>query len=206
MNEHVTPWLNAYHDGEMSGRRLRQVEAHLEECAECNAYLKEIQNLSMLLKGAPDADDLLPGEIFVAQVGMRLPREENLPLWKKVSQTGWRAAPFGLLGAWAIVQAAFIVSNVIFLALRIVPGAEVITAMLPSGGSAHELVTSLSGMGLLRAGQFGANLFGTSSLLGWSFIFNVGITLLIGLLYWSWLASWWIRSNNGNQDLNKASL
>ena len=29
MTDHVTAWLAAYHDGELTGRRVRKVEAHL---------------------------------------------------------------------------------------------------------------------------------------------------------------------------------
>lgn len=205
MNDHVTQWLNAYHDDELSGRRLRQVKDHLEICAECQVRLDEIQGLAMLLQESPAADDLLPQDVFVAQVGMRLPRKPESSLWKKVARRSWEATPFGLLGAWAVVQAVFIVSNVVLLALRLIPGAEQILDLLPSGGSPPGIVSSLGGLGLLRAGQFGASLFGNSGLLGWIFIFNVGITLIIGTLYWSWLASWWVRNVNGNHILKKAS-
>jgi len=205
MNEHVTSWLSAYHDGELSGRRLRQVETHLETCAQCKARLEEIRSLSGLLQESPPVEGLLPSEIFVAQVGMRLPRENNVPLLKKVSESGWRAVPFGLLASWALVQTIFVVSNLVFLALRFIPGADQIMTLLPSGGSTPSVLSSLGGLGILRAGQFGANLLGSRGLLGWSFFLNVGLTLLIGLLYWSWLASWWIRKTNGNQMLNEAS-
>jgi len=205
MNEHVTPLLNAYHDGELSGRKLRSVEAHLETCAECLTQLEQLQSLSVLLQSSPVADDLLSSDVFVAQVGMRLPRKPEGLSWKKVSRTGWNAIPFGLLGTWAIVQAVFIVTNVVMLALQVIPGAEQILSMLPSGGSSLGLIADISGLGLLRAAQIGTGLLGSGNLLGWSIIVNVGLTLLIGLLYWSWLASWWIRNPNGNQILNGAS-
>jgi anti-sigma factor RsiW len=35
MDEHVHAWLEAYHDGELHGRRLEQVEDHLARCVEC---------------------------------------------------------------------------------------------------------------------------------------------------------------------------
>ena len=50
MSEHVTEWLNAYLDGELHGARLRQVENHLAECAECRAELDECAELSALLQ------------------------------------------------------------------------------------------------------------------------------------------------------------
>ena len=53
MNEHVTPWLGAYHDGELRGRRLQQVETHLAHCAACRAELEELRALSALLQESP---------------------------------------------------------------------------------------------------------------------------------------------------------
>ena len=48
MTEHVTAYLGAYHDGELRGRRLRQVEAHLAHCATCRAELERLRALAAL--------------------------------------------------------------------------------------------------------------------------------------------------------------
>ena len=93
MNGHVTPWLATYHDGELKGRRLRQVEAHLAECATCRAELNELQCLSALLHESPVAEDLLPPERFVAQVGLRLERRPTkvaaVALANKMARMAW---------------------------------------------------------------------------------------------------------------------
>jgi len=169
MNEHVSPLLSAYYDGELSGRKLGNVEAHLETCAACSTELEALQNMNMLLGASPAAGDLLPPDIFVAQVGMRLPRKPEVSFWKKVSLTSWQAAPFGILGGWAVLQAILIVSSVVMLGLRTLPGIE----------------------------QFGIELSGSGSLLGWTVVLNLGLTVLMGLCFWSWLASWWARDTNG---------
>jgi len=170
MKDHVSSWLSAYHDGELSGRRLQSVETHLETCAECLAQLETLQELTLLLAGCPAAKDLLPQDIFTAQVGMRLPRTPEASFWKKAARTGWKALPFGILAAWVVLQAVYIVSGVVLLTFRVFPGAD----------------------------QYGFNLLGSNSFLGWSFLINLVLTFLMGLFYWSWMASWWIRLTNGN--------
>ena len=90
MNEHVTPWLGAYHDGELKGHRLRQVEAHLSLCTACSAELEQLQMLRGLLQEHPVAEGLLPAERFVAQVGLRMVRRPEKPAWQRVLETGWR--------------------------------------------------------------------------------------------------------------------
>ena len=90
MNEHVTPWLAAYHDGELKGRRLRQVEDHLAHCTACSAELDQLQMLRELLQENPVAAGLLPTDRFVAQVGLRIPRHPEKPAWQRVLETGWR--------------------------------------------------------------------------------------------------------------------
>ncbi len=170
MKEHVSSWLSAYHDGELRGRRMQFVETHLETCAECLTQLEALQELTILLDASPAAEDLLPQDIFVAQVGMRLPRTPGASFWKKAAYTAWEAVPFGILGAWVVLQAVYIVSGGVLLALRVIPGAD----------------------------QFGFNLLSSNAFLGWSMLINLVLTILLGLSYWSWMASWWVRFTNGN--------
>ena len=119
MNEHVSAWLEAYHDRELDGRRLHQVKSHLAQCAACRAELDRLQALSTLLQASPAASHLTPPERFVAQVGLRLPRYQAHPLWYQAASVGWRLTPVGLFGAYAILQAVFIVTGIVMLALRL---------------------------------------------------------------------------------------
>jgi anti-sigma factor RsiW len=76
MEKHISQWLAAYHDGELKGRRLAQVEAHLADCPECLKELEALDALSALLNEAPDAPVLTAPDRFAAQVGLRLPRRK----------------------------------------------------------------------------------------------------------------------------------
>jgi hypothetical protein len=204
MNEHVTTWLGAYHDGELKGFRLRQVEAHLADCATCRAELEQLQTLTTLLQASPAAEGLTPSERFVAQVGLRLPRHPTQPVWKRTLELGWRLAPVGLLGAWVFVQTTFLVTKIVMGALRMGLGGELAAELLPTlqpGLSLSKLFGS-SGASLGDVGKFIVQLLNGGGPLGWGVMLNLGSLVVIGLLYWSWLASWWARRQrqNGNGE------
>ncbi len=190
MNGHVTPWLAAYHDGELRGRRLRQVEDHLAECAACRAELNELQCLSALLRESPVAEGLLSPERFVAQVGLRLPRRPTKPAWQRTLEAGWRLAPAGLIGTWAFVQAVFIVASAVLIALQVC-GIDVLGLQQ----AAHHQTWLTAGLNFLGAGFSPTTLtvLNTLDVLIWGLTIYLTATLAIVLLYWSWLASLWAR-------------
>lgn len=204
MNKHVTAWLEAYHDGELKGLRLRQVEAHLADCAMCRAELEQLQALTTLLQESPAAESLMLPEQFVAQVGLRLPRRPTQPAWKRTLEFGWRLAPVGLLGAWAFVQTVFTVTGMVRGALWMGLGGETAAKWLPAsqpGLSLTELLDS-SVANLGDVGGIALRLLGDGGPLGWGAMLNLVSLVVIGLLYWSWLASWWARRQrqNGNGE------
>lgn len=190
MNEHVTPWLGAYHDGELKGHRLRQVEAHLSHCTACSAELEQLQMLRELLQENPIAEGLMPAERFVAQVGLRMVRHPEKPAWQRVLETGWRLTPAGLVGAWAFVQAVFIVAGIALIVLQLGVGIDVLGL---DAEPRHTWLTA--GLGLLGAELSDAswmalNLIDTLSL---GVVLYITATIVIGLMYWSWLATLWAR-------------
>jgi len=195
MNKHVTAWLGAYHDGELQGGRLRQVEAHLAECAACRAELEGLRALTALVREIPAAEELTPPERFVAQVGLRLPRRAEQPVWRRALEFGWRVTPFGLFGAWAFVQAVFVVAEVVTFALRLGLGGDAVAALLPTPQTGPGLTELFSrpGAGLNDVGQVVLRLMSHGGPLGWGIILNLAVLAVIGVLYWSWLATWWVR-------------
>jgi anti-sigma factor RsiW len=186
-------WLDAFHDGELRGRRLAQVHAHLAECDACRAELDELQALTGLLQSAPPADLLATPDRFVAQVGLRLPRRPEQPAWQRALERGWQMVPLGLLGTWAVAQAVFVVAAVALWAWRAGLGESVTAGWLPTWQSGAGLAETfnLSGASLSEVGALARQLFSSGGLLGWGFVLYLVILFVIGVLYWSWLASWW---------------
>ena len=163
MNEHVHTWLQAYHDGELHGARLRKVETHLESCAACRTELEQMQRLSALLQGSP-LPEFTPGDRFVAQVALRLPHKAPETGWQRTARLGWQMVPFGLFGVWAFTQAAFFTVAILVLLDQFCAACQEYLAWL----------------------AFNANT------IWWALGFNLLTSTLLGLLYSSWLAGWWV--------------
>jgi len=195
MTEHVTAWLEAYHDGELHGRRLRKVEAHLECCAACRLELERLRGLAVLLQSAPAAEGLASPDRFVYQVGLRLPRRPAQPVWQRALNVGWRLAPVGLLGAWAFVQTVLVVAGVLGTAVQVGLGGDIAAGLLSvsQGASGESELGNLSGTGLSNLLPAALGVLRTGGPLGWGTTLAVALLILIGVLYWSWLASWWVR-------------
>jgi len=194
MTEHVTDWMGAYHDGELRGLRLRQVEAHLAQCAACRAELDGLRALTALLQESPVAEDLTQPERFVAQVGLRLPRRPAQPAWQRALETGWRLVPLGLLGAWVFVRVVLFVSGIVLGALQMGLGGNVAAELLrPEPVEGLTDIFSLSGASLSDVGRIMLRILSNGGPVGWGVTLNLVSLVVIGLLYWSWLASWCAR-------------
>lgn len=195
MPEHITQWLGAYHDGELRGARLRQVEEHLAECADCQAELNGMRSLSMLLKGTAPEGDFLPSERFAANLALHLPRQpESLPPRNKALQIGWWLIPFGALGTLLFIEVTFTLRWVLLLAAE-------------AGLLGRQLAWTQGYP--LQMGWFAAimNLFGDQvGLAGWvaltalndAHLFVTQATgnllpqVLFSVVYLGWLAAWWL--------------
>lgn len=184
MTEHVSAWLSAYHDGELQGRRLRQVETHLAQCASCRAELERLQALSVLLQMSPAPGVLTSPGRFVAQVGLRLPRRPERSAWQKALLTGWRLIPLVLLGAWVFIQAVSITTDIMSVMLQLGLGGEQGMRLLASSGRGS-CVVELLALSTVDIGQI--------ALCAWELVSYVALPGMIGLLYWSWLATWVVR-------------
>lgn len=193
MTQHVATWLGAYRDGELRGLRLRQVETHLADCATCRTELARLRALAALMQESTAAGDLTPPERFVAQVGLRLPPRQAAPAWQRALKIGWQLAPLGLIGTWAFVQAVFIVAGVVLGALRMGLGGDLAASTLPAlqGGPGLGGLFGLSDASLTDPAQIALRALGNGGPLGWGVTLYLVLLVLIGLLYWSWLASWW---------------
>jgi anti-sigma factor RsiW len=163
MNEHVMDWLAAYHDGELHGTRLRQVERHLEGCPDCRAELEAMKALSALLQEHPAMPKRTAPERFVAQVKLRAQPPFGAAAQPPFGTTaGWLVIPLGLLGLWAFVQAILLVSQLVLIMLPLFDGLwGTPSAWFPGQ----------------TAAQF--------------FLLDMALTAVLAALFWGWLAGWW---------------
>lgn len=175
MDEHVQVWLEAYHDGELRGRRLRQVEDHLARCAECRSEMERLSVLSALLQENPVPTTLTPPDRFVAQVGLRLPRQQEGAGQQRVLRAGWQVIPLALFGGWVFVQALFIMVGLLLIGLSLGLG-DIVGQTIPGTLDRNEILV-------------------------WSAGLNFALSVLIGLMYLSWLASWWVGRQHPQTEI-----
>jgi hypothetical protein len=194
MSKHVSEWLNAYHDGELHGKRLHSVEVHLAECELCQTELESLENLSSLLQEVPAAEFKSP-DLFAAQVNLRLPHAKPVVSRKQVGEVGWWMIPVGLLAVWVFVSTAFIVGDIVSAAGSL----GLLTGMTDwlAYGSANDiyLSTTIGQMGLLSGNSL--NWAEATETFTRSSLPQITLQISIALLYLSWMAIWWARHTRG---------
>jgi len=190
MSDHILELLGAYLDGELHGRQLHKVEAHLAECETCQAERESLQALSGMLQEAPLPDFPLP-ERFAADVNLRLARRPVTPMHRKALEFGWGLVPVMLLVAWIFVNTTSLVSNMVSAAdeIGLMNGAS---AGLFSG-TANEAYwsESLGQFGLLSGNSL--QWAGTTEMFTRTAIPEITWQVSIALLYLCWIAIWWAR-------------
>lgn len=204
MNGHVTEWLDAYLDDELSNARLRKVQVHLEECASCREELEELRRVSQLLQSAP-MPEFTPVEQFVGRVTLQLPRGSARVQPKKQSSLIWWLIPVVLLGAWFFIQTVFTLSGMVSM----LDAANLL-------GSASRLFTDGSGQTLwftatmdLLGGLLGGEQQTALSIANQLSVFTsraVGQFLwqaVVALLYLAWLGFWWLRRGQQQVDISR---
>lgn len=190
MMDHVLDWLQAYHDGELLGQPLHRVEAHLAQCKSCRAELAALQAFSSLLQESPPAPDLLRPESFVDQVvqaTVPLPLHPAPVALRRALETGWHLIPVGLFGAWTCVQTAYIVIAVMLLAQSLPWVAQLFPFTLPFVSG----IPWLAGEQCLA--QVGLEALWCIASYGGMVTLGFGPLVGITLLYWAWIAAWWVR-------------
>ncbi|MBN2045924.1 MAG: zf-HC2 domain-containing protein [Anaerolineales bacterium] len=196
---HVHQWLNAYHDGELRGRKLERVQAHLEYCPECQAALAELQDLSALLGADPLPPISLAPEQFAAQVNLRLPRQAQAPSILPVTSAGsgrwlWAILPLAMMGLIWFLQSVTWVSSLLNLieVLGINPNA--VSWLLPAQNAPVNPVQSIALAALDLSVPFNANIF-----------LSLVLPLVFAGFYLVWLALWWINQQEEDKRFQTAS-
>ena len=190
MSNHVSEWLNAYFDGELTGKLLHQVEDHLAECEACQAELDSLQGLSELLQDVP-APEFTPADRFAAQVNLRIPHKQAVISRRQVMEAGWWMIPVGLLASWIFIGTAFALGDVLLAAgnLGLLSGVSEWLGSVPSN---HVyLSTTIGQMGLLSG--TGLNWAEATETFTRMSLPEIIIQVSIALLYVSWIAIWWAR-------------
>ena len=195
MRDHASHWLGPYLDGELRRLRRRWVESHLEECTACQRELNSLKTLRALLQESPAMEPAIASGRFAAQVALRLPRSQEQPPALRALELSWKMVPVGLLFVLAFVQTVFIVAGALRVALWLGVGGDVAGVVFPSsaGGVSFPDVFALSQASLVDAFQMTIGLVRSGAALAWLPVLNVLLLVVIGMLYWSWLASWWVR-------------
>ena len=190
MSDHVIEWLNAYHDGELKGRRLHLVKEHLADCEACQSELDSLQSLSALLREVP-APEFASNERFVSQVNLRLPLKRTAARRIQLFDVGWWMIPVGLMAVWAFLSTAVLLGNVVSVADTVGLLGDTISAWVSSPSETPDVTETLGQLGVISADS-----------LQWaerseSYTRNVFPQIVwqaaVALLYIIWLAVWWAR-------------
>ena len=190
MSDHITEWLNAYHDGELKGKRLQHVEEHLAGCQTCQTEFESLQGLSGLLHEVP-VPEFISNERFIAQVNLQIPRQTVALSRRKVLEVGWWTIPVGLLMVWIFFNTAIFLSDIMSAANNFGLLDSGITAWVTNSASDSYWTSALGQLGILK----GSSLQWAESTESYTrnvlpqFIWQASIAML----YLTWIAIWWAR-------------
>ena len=194
MTEHVTTWLGAYLDGELSWQRQLYVQAHLEGCEQCRAELAKLQSLSVLLHKWPEMSQLTAPDRFVAEVSQRLPNRQRGAISRHILERGWQLAPLILLCGWSFFQAISIVSDLALLVLSTGLGRDVVDK-LPLVSIVGRDLSGLAGISTTQTIASVIQILGHIGPWNWVAAINFAMLVVFALLYWGWLTSWHVRQH-----------
>jgi|SRR5690349_3585887 len=192
MSNHVTEWLNAYFDGELTGKQLIRVEEHLATCETCQVEFESLGKLSSLLQEVP-TPEFTPPERFAAHVSLRVPHQQVVVSKKQLIDVGWWLIPVGLVASWVFLSTAFAMGDILSTvnSLGMLSG---LSEWLGPGSNNIYLSTTIGQMGLLNGnGLDWAEAVETLTRASWP---QILLQISIALVYLSWLAIWWTRQQS----------
>jgi len=190
MSNHVTEWLNAYFDGELKGRQLRQVEEHLAECEVCQAELESLGNISGLLHEVPLPDFPSP-ERFATQVNLLLPQKRTPTPQRRLFEVGWWMIPVGLLAVWVFISTAILLGDAVSVAKSFGLLDKTTASFISAPSETADVTSTLGQFGMLQGNslQWAERTESFTRGLFPQVIFQAAVALL----YLAWFAVWWAR-------------
>lgn len=194
--DHVTPWLGAYLDGEVTAGMREQIEAHLLNCVHCQTELESLEQLSDLLHADPPLKPQGSDRAFARKIVEQIRRPAR-PFWQRFLQLSWRMAPLFLFVGWAFFQAVEWISGLVLVGMNWVPGIEdswQAMAPLPNDGGLlfSKLLSDLLRMSLssLKIGEVAESIAWLEPV-GVMALLNLALLTILAVLFVSWLASLW---------------
>jgi hypothetical protein len=197
MSKHINEWLNAYLDGELRGSRLKQVEAHLAVCPDCQAELESLAGLSSLLHEAP-RPEFLPAERFVSQINLRLPLRQVITTRSQAFEIGWWMAPVALLAAWIFTSTLFFLGDLISVAGTL-GFVNSVSDWLVFGSTAEAYWSATLGQFGVLSGE-SLDLAAAAESVTRASLPQISLLVSIALLYLGWIAVWWTRHTRQRQN------
>jgi hypothetical protein len=199
MSNHVTEWLNAYFDGELKGRQLRQVEEHLAECEVCQAELESLGNISGLLHEVPLPDFPSP-ERFATQVNLLLPQKRTPTPQRRLFEVGWWMIPVGLLAVWVFISTAILLGDAVSVAKSFGLLDKTTASFISAPSETADVTSTLGQFGMLQGNSL--QWAETIETITRSWFPQIVLYVAVALLYLAWLAVWWARhTRQMNQPL-----
>ena len=195
MHEDMRTLLNAYLDGELHGWRLLEMQTHLASCEACRNELRELRSVSDLLHAAP-VPGFTPAERFAANLALNLPRRPLKAQLQRGPSLAWWLAPVALIGLWFFVQTALTLTGTLALVSDSGLLGEGSTWLATSPANSNLFATLMG----LFGNEIGAGTESTLSFVDQLALFGNGLLnqlfwqALVALLYWVWMAAWWLRT------------
>jgi len=190
MSNHVTEWLNAYLDGELTNGRLHQVEKHLAECEVCQAEFDSLQSLSVLLHEVP-APEFTSLERFASQVNLLLPQKRTPPPQRSLFEVGWWMIPVGLLTVWIFISTTILVSDMVSAANNFGLLDNTTASLISEPSDTATWMSTLGQFGVLRGDSL--QWAETTESYTRNVLPQVVLQVSVALLYLTWIAVWWVR-------------
>jgi anti-sigma factor RsiW len=193
MYEEMQPLLNAYLDGELHGKRLKDMETHLAACETCQKELEELRLVSERLQ-ADTGVEAPSAERFVSQLTLSLPRRTQQERPTKPISPAWWLVPAGLLLGWVFIQTVYTLTDVVTAAnlTGLLGGAS---KWLGSGEQSAWLGAATTMFGGQILAQPAVSLLNNVSVAATGLFSELLWQAIIVLLYWAWLVFWWLRHN-----------
>ncbi len=188
MSDHIGSLLDAYLDNELPSSKRCAIEEHLTNCSLCQREIKQRRRLAVLLKEAPPVTPIKSEKQFISAISSQL-QGRSTKGWSRgrVLRLGWRAIPVGLLLLIAFIQTVSLIGTV----TEIIPG---LNGILLGSLSWSPIDRTLSDPMRILFG-----LLGVFRLPDWNWITGMMASIIISLMYLSWMVVWWVQYHPVNE-------